>query len=63
MLGERRLWPQLMSDAGYTTYMTGKWHVKMEADQLFDHVGDSRPGMLNQVPKGYNRPVEGQKDS
>ncbi|MFT6180162.1 MAG: arylsulfatase A-like enzyme [Paracoccaceae bacterium] len=61
-MGQRRLWPQLMSDAGYTTYMTGKWHVKMKADQLFDHVGDSRPGMPNQVAKGYNRPVEGKKD-
>lgn len=61
-MGQRRLWPQLMSDAGYTTYMTGKWHVSMKADKLFDHVGDSRPGMPNQVPKGYNRPVEGEKD-
>ncbi|MEJ6580906.1 MAG: sulfatase-like hydrolase/transferase [Akkermansiaceae bacterium] len=61
-MGARRLWPQLMSDAGYTTYMTGKWHVRMKADQLFDHVGDVRPGMPNQVKKGYNRPVEGKED-
>ena len=61
-MGERRLWPQLMSDAGYTTYMTGKWHVKMKAGQLFDHVGDVRPGMPNQVKKGYNRPLEGKED-
>ena len=61
-MGQRRLWPQLMSDAGYTTYMTGKWHVRMNADKLFDHVGDVRPGMPNQVPKGYNRPIEGQPD-
>lgn len=61
-MGERRLWPQLMSDAGYTTYMTGKWHVRMKAQDLFDHVGDVRPGMPNQVKKGYNRPLAGQKD-
>lgn len=61
-MGKRRLWPQLMSDAGYTTYMTGKWHVRMKADQLFDHVGDVRPGMPNQVKAGYNRPIKGQKD-
>ncbi|YCM46032.1 sulfatase-like hydrolase/transferase [Verrucomicrobiaceae bacterium 227] len=61
-MGERRLWPQLMSDAGYTTYMTGKWHVSMKAEKLFDHVGDVRPGMPNQVKKGYDRPVEGKKD-
>lgn len=61
-MGERKLWPQLLSDAGYTTYMTGKWHVKMKAEELFDHVGDVRPGMPNQVKKGYNRPIVGQKD-
>ncbi|MDC0307102.1 sulfatase-like hydrolase/transferase, partial [Akkermansiaceae bacterium] len=61
-MGKRRLWPQLMSDAGYTTYMTGKWHVRMKAEDLFDHVGDVRPGMPNQVKAGYNRPLEGKKD-
>lgn len=61
-MGERQLWPQLMSAAGYTTYMTGKWHVKMKAQELFDHVGDVRPGMPNQVKKGYNRPLQGKKD-
>jgi len=61
-MGQRRLWPQLMSDAGYTTYMTGKWHVRMKAEDLFDHVGDVRPGMPNQVEKGYNRPLEGKED-
>ncbi|HCQ79630.1 MAG TPA: choline-sulfatase [Verrucomicrobiales bacterium] len=62
-MGKRRLWPQLMSDAGYTTYMTGKWHVRMKAEALFDHVGDVRPGMPNQVRTGYNRPLEGEKDT
>ncbi|MGD1977964.1 MAG: sulfatase-like hydrolase/transferase [Akkermansiaceae bacterium] len=61
-MSKRRLWPQLMSDAGYTTYMTGKWHVKMKAPDVFDHVGDVRPGMPNQVKVGYNRPMKGKKD-
>ncbi len=61
-MGERKMWPQLMSDAGYTTYMTGKWHVRLKAQDLFDHVGDVRPGMPNQVKKGYDRPVEGKED-
>ncbi len=61
-MSKQDLWPRLMSQAGYTTYMTGKWHVRMKAEELFDHVGDVRPGMPNQVKAGYNRPIEGQKD-
>ena len=62
-MSKRLVWPQLMSKAGYTTYMTGKWHVKLKADSVFDHVGDVRPGMPNQVKHGYNRPLTGKKDS
>ena len=51
-MGKRRLWPQLMSDAGYTTYMTGKWHVRMKAEDLFDHVGDVRPGYAQSSESG-----------
>ena len=45
-------WSELMKQAGYTTYMTGKWHVP--GAPRFDVVKDHRPGM----PKGsgYNRP-------
>ena len=57
-----KTWPQLFSKAGYTTYMTGKWHVKADANSMFDHVGDVRPGMPNQVKEGYLRPVKGQPD-
>lgn len=39
------MWSQLMKKAGYETFMTGKWHVKTEADKLFDHVTHVRPGM------------------
>ncbi|MBI1369965.1 MAG: sulfatase-like hydrolase/transferase [Planctomycetes bacterium] len=55
-----RMWSQIMSDAGYETYMTGKWHVRIEPKSIFDHVKDERPGMPNQTPAGYNRPVEGE---
>ncbi len=49
--------PQMLSTAGYETYMTGKWHVKIAADTIFDHVGDVRPGMPNGIDRGYNRPL------
>ncbi len=57
-----RLWPQLMSQAGYDTYMSGKWHVKVDPANAFDQVTHVRPGMPNQTDAGYNRPVEGQED-
>jgi choline-sulfatase len=57
-----KTWPQIMKKAGYTTYMTGKWHVRADAGSMFDHVGDVRPGMPNQVKEGYLRPVKGQPD-
>jgi arylsulfatase A-like enzyme len=53
-------WPQQMKQAGYETYMTGKWHVQTDVTQLFDHVAHERPGMPNQTPQGYNRPLSKQ---
>lgn len=55
---EGRMWPQLMKQAGYRTYMTGKWHVKADAHQLFDVARDVRGGMPRQTKPGYNRPVD-----
>ena len=58
-----RLWSQYMKRAGYDTYMSGKWHVKdIDPADIFDYVRDVRPGMPNQTPEGYHRPVEGQPD-
>lgn len=59
---ERQLWSQLMEDAGYETYFSGKWHVKVSPDSIFNHVTHIRPGMPNQTKAGYNRPIEGQED-
>jgi arylsulfatase A-like enzyme len=53
-------WPQQLKLAGYETYMTGKWHVNIDAAKLFDHVSHVRPGMPNQTPAGYNRPLSPQ---
>ncbi|MDH3711122.1 MAG: sulfatase-like hydrolase/transferase [Cyclobacteriaceae bacterium] len=38
-------WGKLLGDAGYDTYMSGKWHVQIPAEQVFDVVRHIRPGM------------------
>ncbi len=55
---EGRMWSQLMKKAGYRTYMTGKWHVKVDPEKVFGVVQDARGGMPNQTPEGYNRPLD-----
>jgi choline-sulfatase len=57
-----RFWSEYMKTAGYTTYMTGKWHVKADSKKAFDFQVNERPGMPNQTDVGYNRPIEGQPD-
>lgn len=57
-----RLWPQMMSRAGYETYFTGKWHIQAKAEKAFDVVRDVRAGMPKDTPAGYNRPLAGQPD-
>lgn len=53
---QRRLWAQHLQSAGYDTYMSGKWHVKTDAQKVFMKTGSVRPGMPNQTDAGYNRP-------
>jgi arylsulfatase A-like enzyme len=57
-----RLWPQMMSRAGYETYFTGKWHIQAKAEKAFDVVKDVRGGMPKDAPAGYNRPLAGEPD-
>jgi len=52
-----RWWGEYMKDAGYQTYMTGKWHCRADAKKSFDVVRDVRPGMPNQTEAGYDRPA------
>ena len=58
-----RLWPQLLKSAGYTTYMTGKWHIQANPELSFDVVRHVRPGMPGTKESSYNRPKENQKDA
>ena len=62
-LAKGRLWPQLLADAGYRTYFTGKWHVKADATQAFQFTRHIRPGMPRTVGASYDRPVPGQPDA
>jgi choline-sulfatase len=57
-VAQDRFWSQQMKRAGYDTYMTGKWHVGVGAEQVFDVAVDVRGGMPKQVPEGYNRPID-----
>ena len=58
----KKCWPQLLESAGYRTYMSGKWHVQIEAGKLFNVARHVRPGMPRSVKKAYNRPLEGKPD-
>jgi arylsulfatase A-like enzyme len=59
----KRTWSQQMSAAGYRTCMSGKWHVGMPTEAIFDEVLHERPGMPSTVKASYVRPVEGQPDT
>ena len=57
-----RFWSEYLKQAGYDTYMTGKWHVRADAKKAFDFASNVRGGMPNQTPQGYNRPLPNQPD-
>ena len=38
-------WPKILKKNGYKTYMTGKWHVQLPVEKVFDVVVNKRPGM------------------
>jgi arylsulfatase A-like enzyme len=58
LIANRQFWSQQMEDLGYETYFSGKWHVKLKPEIVFNFVEHERPGMPNQTPIGYNRPLD-----
>ena len=40
-----KTWPKLLKNKGYRTYMTGKWHIQIPVEEVFDVVANERPGM------------------
>ncbi|MBX2841027.1 MAG: sulfatase-like hydrolase/transferase [Flammeovirgaceae bacterium] len=50
-------WGKMMESAGYQTYMSGKWHLKINPDSCFQTVSHIRPGMPKDTKDGYNRPL------
>lgn len=62
MIDQGRFWSQRMKAAGYTTFMSGKWHVEAPAERLFDRLVHPRPGMPGTVKRSYQRPIEGRPD-
>ncbi len=60
-------WGKLMEQQGYQTYMTGKWHVSIAPEKIFQTVRHVRPGMPKDFfrkgnQKGYHRPKIGEAD-
>ncbi|QZT37854.1 sulfatase-like hydrolase/transferase [Halosquirtibacter xylanolyticus] len=60
---QKMMWAQLLESKGYDTYMTGKWHVKAPVENIFKTTAHERPGMPNQTPAGYNRPLSKDDDN
>ncbi|MEK9608792.1 MAG: sulfatase-like hydrolase/transferase [Flavobacteriaceae bacterium] len=61
-------WGKLMEQQGYQTYMTGKWHVSIAPEKIFQTVRNVRPGMPKDFfrkgnQKGYHRPKIGETDA
>jgi choline-sulfatase len=54
------LWGQTLGNAGYDTYMVGKWHLDATALQRsFKGMGPVGLGMFESTPAAYNRPSPG----
>jgi arylsulfatase A-like enzyme len=54
------LWGQTFGDAGYDTFITGKWHLSdATLKRSFQQLGPVSPGMFESGPDAYHRPSPG----
>ncbi len=51
-----RFLPKMLSEVGYRTYYTGKWHMAADPTLAFDRVLRVLPGMPEDGPEFYHRP-------
>lgn len=64
MIKQQQFFPQIMQQAGYETYFSGKWHVQSNkfCEQTWKNTLHIRPGMPNQTSKRYKRNFTPAKD-
>ena len=54
------LWCQTFGDAGYDTFIIGKWHLSQpNLKRSFKELGPVSPGMFESGPDAYHRPSPG----
>ena len=57
---DKPAWGQTLREAGYETFITGKWHLDPTMLQRsFSEMGPVAPGFLASTPQEYNRPAAG----
>ncbi|RRA48168.1 sulfatase-like hydrolase/transferase [Acidipila sp. EB88] len=57
---DKPAWGQTLREAGYDTFITGKWHLDaVTLQRSFAEQGPVAPGYLPSTPDMYNRPAPG----
>lgn len=57
---DKPMWGQTLREAGYDTFITGKWHLDaVGLQRSFNEMGPVAPGFLASTPDMYDRPRQG----